>query len=101
MIKAGLDIGNSKLSCIVADYKNSNKINFLSIYSIPTLSVKKNLILNYSKLLEEIKLLITETEKQSQTKINSINLNVSLIDSKSHYYNSEKVQHRWLFYDLF
>ena len=89
MIKAGLDIGNSKLSCIVADYKNSNKINFLSIYSIPTLSVKKNLILNYSKLLEEIKLLITETEKQSQTKINSINLNVSLIDSKSHYYNSE------------
>ena len=30
MIKAGLDIGNSKISCIVADYKNSENIkNFI------------------------------------------------------------------------
>ena len=31
MIKAGLDIGNSKLSCVVADYKNSQDVNILSI----------------------------------------------------------------------
>ena len=89
MIKAGLDIGNSKISCIVVDYKNSENINLLSIASIPTNYVKKNIILNYDKLLEQIKSLIYETEKQSQTKLNSINLNFPLLNSTSHYYESE------------
>ncbi len=89
MIKAGLDIGNSKISCIVADYKNSENIKILSLLSIPTTNIKKNIILNYENLLEQIKSLIYEVEKQSQTKLNSINLNFSLINSKSHYYESE------------
>ncbi len=89
MIKAGLDIGNSKISCIVADYKNINKINILSIESIPTSSIKKNVILDYKNLLDQIKFLLTEAEKQSQTKIKSINLNFSLLNSLSHYYDSE------------
>ena len=89
MIKAGLDIGNSKISCVVVEYKNSENINLLSIASIPTNYVKKNIILNYDKLLEQIKSLIYETEKQSQTKLNSINLNFSLLNSISHYYESE------------
>ena len=29
MIKAGLDIGNSKISCVIADYKNIENINIL------------------------------------------------------------------------
>ena len=79
MIKAGLDIGNSKISCIVADYKNSDNVKILSIDSKATLNIKKNIISNFDSLLEQIKLLISETEKQSQTKLNSINLNISLL----------------------
>ncbi len=89
MIKAGLDIGNSKISCVVAEYKNFENINILSIASIPTSNIKKNIILNFENLLEQIKLLIFETEKLSQTKLNSINLNFSLLYSSSHYYDSE------------
>ena len=89
MIKAGLDIGNSKISCVVADYKNSENINVLSISSIPTNNIKKNVILNHKSLLEQIQSLIIENEKKSQTKINSINLNFSLINSSSNYYSSE------------
>ncbi len=89
MIKAGLDIGNSKISCVVADYKNPESINILSILSIPTSNIKKNIVLNYENLFEQIKSLIFETEKQSQTKLNSINLNISLLNSRSHYYDSE------------
>ena len=88
MIKAGLDIGNSKISCIVVDYKNTENINILSLVSIPTANIKKNIILNYENILEQIKLLIVEAEKQSQTKLNSINLNISLLNSTSHYYDS-------------
>ncbi len=89
MIKAGLDIGNSKISCIVAEYKNLDNINILSLKSIPSSNIKKNVILNYEKLLNQIKSLIQDTEKQSQTKLNSINLNFSLINSNSYYYSSE------------
>ena len=89
MIKAGLNIGNSKISCVVADYKNSKDINILSLESIPTSNIKKNIILNYKNLFDQLKLLISEIQKQSQTKLNSINLNFSLLNSKSKYYESE------------
>ena len=89
MIKAGLDIGNSKISCIVADYKNIENLKILSLISVPTSNIKKNIIINYEKLFEQIKQLISEVEKQSQTKLNSINLNITLLNSLSYYYNSE------------
>lgn len=89
MIKAGLDIGHSKISCVVADYKDVNNVEILSLMSIPNSHIKKNIILNYNSLIEQIKNLINETEKNSQTKINSLNLNLSLLNSSSHYYDSE------------
>ena len=88
MIKAGLDIGNSKISFIIADYKNTENINILSIVSIPNNNIKKNIILNFENLHDQIKSLISEAEKQSQTKLNSINLNLSLLHSDSYYYDS-------------
>ena len=54
MIKVGINIGNSKISCIVSDYSISKKTRVLSLISHPTEEVKKNLILNYQKLLDEI-----------------------------------------------
>ncbi len=88
MIKAGLDIGNSKISCVIADYKNTENINILSIASVPNNNIKKNIILNFENLHDQIKSLVIDAEKQSQTKLNSINLNLSLLNSNSHYYNS-------------
>ena len=77
MIKAGLDIGNSKISFVIADYKNAEKINILSIASVPNNNnIKKNIILNFENLHDQIKSLVVEAEKQSQTKLNSINLNL-------------------------
>ncbi len=89
MIKAGLDIGNSKISCIIADYKDTENINILSIASVPNNNIKKNIILNFENLHDQIQSLVIEAEKQSQTKLNSINLNLSLLNSNSRYYNSE------------
>ncbi len=88
MIKAGLDIGNSKISCIIADYKNKDNIDILSIASIPNNNIKKNIIINFENLHDQIKSLVIEAEKQSQTKLNSINLNLSLLNSDSYYYDS-------------
>ncbi|PPR49529.1 MAG: Cell division protein FtsA [Alphaproteobacteria bacterium MarineAlpha5_Bin5] len=89
MIKVGLNFGNSKISCVVVDYKNNENINVLSVESYPCSLIKKNIITDYTLLLSEIKKLIIESEKKSQTKINSINLNISTVDSISKYYESE------------
>mgnify|MGYP005711727669 CR=1 FL=1 len=51
MIKAGLDIGNNKISCVVADYNGPLNTNILSIKSTPTTNIKKNVIVNYDNLL--------------------------------------------------
>ena len=54
MIKAGLDIGNSKISFVIADYKNTENINILSIASVPNNNIKKNIILNFENLHDQI-----------------------------------------------
>ena len=89
MIKVGLNIGNSKISCAVLEAKENQDFKLLSCESYPTKTLKKNLITNFDELLNEIKFLIDESEKKSQTKINSINLNIPTIDSISKYYESE------------
>ena len=62
MIKAGLDIGNSKISFVIADYKNAENINILSIGSVPNNNIKKNIILNFENLHDQIKSLIIEAQ---------------------------------------
>jgi len=89
MIKVGLNIGNSKISCVVAEIKENKNIKLLSSESYASNVLKKNIITNFDELLNDIKFLITESEKKSQTKINSINLNLPTTDSISKYYDSE------------
>jgi cell division protein FtsA len=89
MIKVGLNIGNSKISCAVSEIQKNNKIKLLSFQSLQTNIIKKNIITNFEELSNDIKSLISESEKQSQTKINSINLNIPMIESVSKYYDSE------------
>ena len=89
MIKVGLNIGNSKISCAVSEIEKNKKIKLLSFQSFQTNIIKKNIITNFEELSHDIKSLISESEKKSQTKINSVNLNIPMIDSISRYYESE------------
>ncbi len=88
MIKVGLDIGNSKISTIVCDIKNDQSIKVLSFKSSPTNNVRKSIIVNPISIKEEVKNILKEAEKESQTKIQSINLNIPAMDSISVYDNS-------------
>ena len=55
MIRAGLNIGNSKISCIVCDYKNSNSIKILSLINIPNNELTSMLVpLNAAASLSKI-----------------------------------------------
>ncbi|MDC0217162.1 cell division protein FtsA, partial [Pelagibacteraceae bacterium] len=75
--------------CAVSVIEKNKKIKLLSFQSFQTNIIKKNIITNFEELSNDIKFLISESEKKSQTKINSINLNIPMIDSVSRYYDSE------------
>ena len=89
MIKVGLDIGSSKISCIVCDIKDVKKPKVLSFISIPTNNIYKNNFTNFKLIKNEVKEVLDLAEKESQTEIKSINLNIPLSEPNSFFYNSE------------
>ena len=89
MIKVGLDIGNSKISCVVSDISTKNNPHILSLVSLPTLNINKNVIVNFQKIKNEVKEVLDTAAKESQTAIKSINLNVPVSSSESLFYNSQ------------
>ena len=89
MIKVGIDIGNSKISCVVCDLKELNKPKILSFVSLPTSDVNKGSFTNYDSIKKEVLEVLNTAAKESVTEIKSINLNIPLINSNSLFYNSE------------
>ena len=89
MIKVGVDIGNSKISCIVCEVRKDGHKKILSFVSSPTDSIKKSTITSVDSIKNEINEVITKAAHESQTEISSVNLNVPAIDSLSVYSNSK------------
>ena len=58
MIKVGLDIGNSKISCVVCDLIINHQPKILSFVSLPTSNLNKNAFINFQLIKEEIKEII-------------------------------------------
>ena len=89
MIKVGLDIGNSKISCVVCDLIFNQPPKVLSFVSLPTFNNNKGIFINFQSIKEEIKEIIERSAKESETDIKSIYLNIPLSGSSSIFYNSE------------
>ena len=89
MISVGLDIGNSKISCIVCDISTKAKIKTLSFVARPTNNIKKSVITDISKVKNEIRDIISQVSKESQTEIANIRINVPLVNSLTSYFDSE------------
>ena len=54
MISVGLDLGNSKISCIVCDINSKNQVKILTFVTRSTNSIKKSVITDISKENNEI-----------------------------------------------
>ena len=89
MIKVGLDIGNSKISLVVCDIRNDGSKKVLSFISKPTQNVKKSSIINLNLIKKEISAILHDAEKESQTSIKSIILNIPATESFSVFGNSK------------
>jgi len=89
VIKVGVDIGNSKISCVVSDLKKNTLPKILSFINYPTSNINKNIFTNFQLIKDEVKQVIILAAKDSQTEIKSINLNIPITDSMSFFYNSK------------
>ena len=89
MINVGLDLGNSKISCIVCDINSKGQIKPLSFVSRPSGGIKKNIISDLSKIKKDILEVLSKASKESQTEIASIRLNVSIVNSVTNYIDKE------------
>ena len=89
MIKVGIDIGNSKISCVVSDIKIDHQPKILSFVSFPTSNIKRSTFVNFNLIKKEIKEIIDIAAKESQTEIKSIYLNVPISKSISSFYSSQ------------
>jgi len=89
VIKVGIDIGNSKISCVVSDLKKNTLPKILSFINYPTSNINKNTFTNFRLIKEEVNQVISLAAKDSQTEIKSINLNIPISDSMSFFYNSK------------
>ena len=61
----------------------------LSFVTRPTNNIKKSVITDISKLKNEIRDIISQVSKESQTEIANIRLNVPLVNSLTNYFDSE------------
>ena len=64
MIKVGVDIGNSKISCVVSDLKKNTLPKILSFINYPTSNINKNTFTNFQSIKEEVKQVITLAAKR-------------------------------------
>ena len=89
MIAVGLDLGNSKISCVVCDIKSKNHFKLLSLVNRPTNSIKKSIIADISKIKTEVEEILSQAAEESQTDIASVRLNIPVVNSFASYFKSE------------
>ena len=88
-IYAALDIGSSKIVCVVGKNNSNGEIEVLGYGSQATKSMKKGLIVDPSRIEEEIVFVVNEAAKITQTEISSVILNANITNSESVFLNGE------------
>ena len=84
-IYAAVDIGSSKIACIVGKNNSEDKMEILGCEYQTTKSVKKGLIIDSYNIEEEIKTVVNKVAKKTNTEISNIILNATVTNSKSNF----------------
>ena len=82
-IYAALDIGSSKIVCIVGKYNNNEEMEILGYEYKSTKSVKKGQVMDSSNIGDEIKKVVNSAGKKTNTEISSVIVNANALNSKS------------------
>jgi cell division protein FtsA len=89
-IVVGLDIGTTKIACIVGRKDAHGKIEILGIGRSESLGVSRGVVANIDKTVEAIKNAVAEAEQKTGIKINYVNVGIAGQHIKS-------LQHRGIY----
>jgi len=89
-IVVGLDIGTTKIACIVGRKDAHGKIEILGIGRSESLGVSRGVVANIDKTVEAIKNAVAEAEQKTGLKINYVNVGIAGQHIKS-------LQHRGIY----
>ena len=73
----GLDIGTSKVVCIVGKYNESNKLEIISLGSYPSSGLKKGVVVNIDATTDAIKKAVEQAQSMIEERINSVYVGIA------------------------
>ena len=76
-IVVGLDIGTTKIACLVGRKTDHGKIEILGIGKAPSLGVSRGIVSNIEKTVQSIRAAVEEAEAKSGIEINVVNVGIA------------------------
>jgi cell division protein FtsA len=83
-IVVGLDIGTTKIACIVGKKDENGKIEILGVGKSESLGVSRGIVSNIEKTVQSIKAAVEEAEAKSGVEIRVVNVGIAGQHIKSH-----------------
>lgn len=76
-IVVGLDIGTTKIACLVGRKTEHGKIEILGVGKAPSLGVTRGVVSNIEKTVQSIRAAVEEAESKSGVEINVVNVGIA------------------------
>ena len=92
-IVVGLDIGTTKIVCMVGSKNEYGKIEILGMGKSESVGVTRGVVSNIDKTVESIKTAVAEAEAQSEVNIRVVNVGIAGQHIKSLQHRGEKIRH--------
>ena len=92
-IVVGLDIGTTKIVCMVGRKNEFGKIEILGMGKSESVGVSRGVVSNIDKTVGSIKTAVAEAEAQSEVNIGVVNVGIAGQHIKSLQHRGEKIRH--------
>ena len=73
----GLDIGTTKICCIIGETKDNEKIDIIGIGQYPSRGLRKGVVVNIDSTVESIKNAVEEAELMAGCEIDSVYVGIA------------------------
>jgi len=94
-IVVGLDIGTTKIVCMVGRRNEHGKIEILGMGKSESVGVTRGVVSNIDKTVDSIRTAVTEAEAQSGVDIRVVNVGIAGQHIKSLQHRGEKIRHTY------
>ena len=74
-----LDIGTTKILCLVAEVRGSGDVEIIGVSSHPSKGLQRGIVLNIDSTVQSIRQAIEDAEKMAGTEITSVIVGICLL----------------------